>query len=354
MTKGVNKMTNKLPLQLNIQFFAGITRLADVIEPTYFTNYVVNRVVEKSAIINSGIAEHSEEYDMLASQASTLIEMPFYNDLTGDSEVITDTGALTPEGLTTGKDVAKKQMRAKSWGANGLAGALTKTDPMGVIGELVADFWVKDMQKILLAQLEGLFKGAGMDALVHDISAADTTTNPDAGLLTGSSFVDATQKLGDAKDNVTAVIMHSAVEAYLVKRQLIEYSEQTNELGQVIRVPYFMSKRVIVDDAAPFDPTSLTATMYIFGPGAIALGNGSDQNIIQTEVDRDSLASSGEDFLITRRIFLLHARGVKWTNSSIAGTFPTNAELANGANYERVYDAKKLRFIRFAFRIANI
>src|SRR5690606_39059657 len=107
----------------------------------------------------------------------------------------------------------------------------------------------------------------------------------------------------------------------------IEYVQEAN---QSVRVPYFMGKRVIVDDAMGFDTGTGVANAYLFGQGALAWGNGSHPNIIGTEVDRDSLASSGEDFLINRNIYILHPRGVKFTEASVASDFPTNAELANG------------------------
>ena len=140
------------------------------------------------------------------------------------------------------KDVARKHGRARVWGANGLSALLSGDDPMRAIGDLVASYWQREMQTILLATLDGIFKSASMADLVHDIS--DLQQN--AALITGESFIDAAQKLGDAKELLTGVMMHSAVEAYLAKRQLIEYVQ---EADQSDRVPYFLNKRVIVDES---------------------------------------------------------------------------------------------------------
>jgi hypothetical protein len=324
-----------------------ITRLADVIEPAVFTAYTVQKTTEKSALIQSGIMVNNQELDTLASGPNTLIDMPYFNDLDGDSEVMTDDGYITPDKITTGADKAKKQARTRAWGSNGLSAFLSGADPSKAIASLAADYWVREMQKILMSLLSGVFASPSMSTHVHDITGA----TGDGALVSGPTFVDATQKLGDAKDQLTAVIMHSAVEAYLVKRQLIEYVNQTNELNQTIRIPYFMGKRVIVDDAMPFDTQNLVGEMYLFGAGAIALGNGSHPRILQTEIDRDSMSSSGEDYLINRKIFIMHPIGIKWTENTIAGSFPTNAELANGANWQRVYDPKKIRVVKFKFKI---
>lgn len=320
------------------------TRIADIIQPEVFTPYTIQRTMELSALINSGIVENNEEFDRLASGPNTIVNMPYWNDLTGDSEVMKDNGALTPGKIGSNKDVAVKHGRARAWGANGLSALLSGDDPMKAIGDLVANYWAREMQKILLATLDGVFASTSMQDKVLDISAASPSS-----LFTPEAFVDATQLMGDAKDLLTGVMMHSAVEAYLAKLQLIEY-EETKDKN--VRIPYFMNKRVIVDDSMPFDTATKTGTMYLFGNGAIALGNGSHPRIIETEVDRDSLASSGEDFLINRRIFILHPRGVKWTDSVKADVFPTNTEIKNGASWERVYELKAVRIVKFKFKIA--
>lgn len=325
-----------------------ITRIADVIQPEVFTGYVQRKSLEKSALVQSGIVENSSEFDDLASGPNTLINMPYWNDLDGDSEVMSDTGALTPGKIGTNKDVARKNGRARSWGANGLSAMLSGDDPMGAIANSVSNYWVREDQKFLLNTLTGVFGAASMAGHVHDISAAVATEDQ---LLGGDTFVDASQKLGDAKDKLTGVMMHSAVEAYLVKKQLVDYVDTVNELNQQIKIPYFMSKRVIVDDAMPFDAGTLIGEMYLFGAGAIAYGNGSDPNILETEVARDSMASSGEDYLVNRKVFVMHARGIKWTEASVVGDFPTNAELATGGNYELVFNPKAIRVVKHKFKI---
>lgn len=324
-----------------------ITRLADVIQPDIFTAYSIQRTMQKSALVQSGIVANDPQFDALASGPNTIVDMPYFNDLTGDSEVMKDDGFLTPGNIGTNADKAKKHGRARAWGANGLSAFLSGADPMNAIADLVSEYWVREMQKITLSTLKGVFASASMANHKLDISAG----TGGAEVLDGASFVDAAQRLGDAKDQLTAVIMHSAVEAFLVKRQLIEYVNQTNELNQQIRVPYFMGKRVIVDDAMPFDPATLTSEMYIFGNGALALGNGSHPRIVATEVDREKMSSSGEDYLINRRVFILHPRGIKWTETSIVDEFPTNAELENGTNWQLVYEPKKIRIVDFKFKI---
>lgn len=321
-----------------------ITRLQDVIQPEVFTPYSIQRTMELSALIQSGIAQNTKEFDELASGPNTLINMPFWDDLTGDPEVMDDEGETTPGKITANKDVARKMAWTKSYGANALSAMLSGDDPMKAIADLFAAYWSRQYQQMLLSILDGVFAADNMDEKVHDIS----TETGDAALISGRTFLDAVQLMGDAKDLLTGVMFNSAVETYLAKNDLIEYKEESQ--GKV-RIPYFMGKRVIVDDAMPFDTQTGVAVSYLFGAGAIAWGNGSHPDILETEVVRNGLSLAGEDILVNRRLPLLHPRGVKWTETNVAKAFPSFTELEDGANWSRVYEPKAIRIVKFQFKI---
>ena len=324
------------------------TKIADVIQPEIFTQYVINRTMELSELIESGIAEHSAEFDALASGPNTLIHMPFWNDLTGEPEIMDDKGHTVPGKLSTGQDIARKIAFTKSFGANALVGHLAGDDPMRVIADRFAVYWNRVYQKVLLKQLEGVFTSAKMKDKVLDI----TKLSDEKALISGDTFLDACQLMGDAKDSITAVMMNSAVETKLRKLDLLERTEALSAMGKPIYT--FMGHRVVVDDAMKYDKEKKEAEMYLFGNGAIAWGNGHDSKIKETEVVRDGLSLAGEDILVNRKISILHPRGIKFTESSVAGTFPTIAELAKGTNWERVYEPKAIRISKFAFKTDNV
>ena len=66
------------------------TTLTDVIVPELFTPYVVQRTMELSALFQSGIVTNNAEFDRLASEAAPIHNMPFFEDLTGDSEAVVE------------------------------------------------------------------------------------------------------------------------------------------------------------------------------------------------------------------------------------------------------------------------
>lgn len=325
-------------LKMDLQLFAG-TKIADVIVPDVFNQYVIERTAELSAFYQSGIISHNPELDKLATAGGKLINMPFWEDLDGDDEVLSDTTPLGVDKITANKDVAALLMRGKAWSANDLAKALSGDDPMRAIGDLVAAYWARRQQVTLINTLKGVFASGTMAANSLDISGESTNFG-----FTGQTFLDASYKLGDAEDKLTGISVHSQVYANLRKQNLIEFALNSENK----QIPTYMGKRVIVDDGMPVE--SDVFTTYIFGQGAVGLGNGAAP--VPTETDRDSL--QGDDILINRQHFLLHPRGVKFTNTAVAGESPTNAELATAGNWERVYEPKNVRIVQFKHKLATL
>lgn len=309
-----------------------VTRIANIIKPSVFNPYVIERTNELSALYTSGIIAPVPDLT-LTGKGGDAIAMPFWKDLTGDDEVLSETTPLTPGAITSGQDYATLHTRGRAWGVNDLAKSLSGDDPMGAIADLVAAYWARRMQALTIASLTGAFAASSMSGLVLDIHSESGA----AAKFTGDTFVDACQKLGDAKDKLTAVIMHSAVQANLLKLELIEFRPDSEGKPTL---PYFQGKRVIVDDTMPTATGQYTS--YIFGAGALGYGEGGAP--VPTETDRDSL--QGDDILINRKHFVLHPRGVKWKGAP-SGVSPTNVELATGTNWERVYEAKSIRIVKF-------
>lgn len=309
------------------------TTVADVIVPEVFNPYVVEKTTELSALYQSGIVASSDELNSLALSGGRLINMPYWNDLDGEDEVLSDINALDVERITSGQDIAVLLMRGKAWSVNDLAKALSGDDPMQVIGQLVAGYWARRMQAAILSILEGVFAAPSMAPNVYN---TDVRIDSDNMIL-------ASQCLGDAKSKLTGYLMHSAVEADLARQDLIDF---TKDSTGSIEIPTYFGKPVIVDDGCPV--ANGVYTTYIFGQGAIGYGEGAAP--VPTETTRDAL--SGDDILINRRHFILHPRGVRWLDQVVADRSPTNAELANPANWLRVYDAKNVRMVKYTHRIA--
>ncbi|WP_373350914.1 major capsid protein [Acinetobacter bereziniae] len=312
------------------------TKIADVIVPELFTQYVINKTAEKSALWQSGIIGKPDVDIAFGTKGGAVVNMPFWNDLKGESEVLSDTTPLSVNNITASQDVAILHARGKAWGANDLAEALSGDDPLGAVADLAADYWAREFQGFTVNTLKGVFGSPSMAGNVHDISALTGA----AAAINGDSFIDASYKLGDAVDKLTAIAMHSFTMAALAKQGLIQ---TIRDADGVVLYKTFMDRRVIIDDGMPVDGDVFTS--YLFGQGAIAYKDVGAP--VAVETDRDSLAST--DILINRQHFVLHPRGIKWAGAS--GIAPNNTGLATASNWERVYEPKQIRIVAFKHKI---
>ena len=330
------------------------TTLQDVIVPKLFNPYVINRTMELSALVQCGIIANNTEFDALASQAAPPVNMPFFEDLTGESEQIIEGTDLDENKITSNKDVAAIIRRAKMWSATDLSAALAGSDPMAAIATRVAQFWSRDLQKELVALLDGIFGTipAGEEGTppaetrlasnLLDISGK----SGNAANWSGSAFIDAEQLLGDAKAQLTGICMHSATQAYLKKQNLIETVQPSNDVA----FGTYQGKRVIIDDGCPAEKGVYTT--YLFGNGAIALGNGNPVGFVPTETDRAKRKGSGVDYLINRKTMILHPRGIAWQNAEVEKTEgPSRLEIANPKNWKPVYEHKQIRIVAFKHKL---
>jgi hypothetical protein len=325
---------------------SGVTKttIGDVIVPAVFNPYVIERTAELSAFYQSGIIARTPALDALASSGGKLVNIPFWEDLDGNDEVLSDKTALTVGKIRAEQDVAALLARGRAWSVNDLAKALSGDDPMAAIGDLVAAYWARRFQAILIKTLDGIF-GHGdtkMNTNKHDISGSATAEDDD--VISAKTAVDAIYKLGDNADKLTGFAMHSATVAKLTKDDLIE-TIPPSEGKPAVRM--FLGKPVIVDDGLPV--SSGVYTTYIFGAGAFGWGEGAAP--VPTETARDALA--GDDILVHRRHFILHPRGVAFQNKQVSGPTPSNDELANYRNWERVYESKNVRIVQFKHRLVT-
>jgi len=315
-------------------------RLAEIIIPEVFNPYVIMKTEEKSRLRASGIVQTVPGLEL--TNGGVLINMPFWHDLGKGSEVLEIGKKLTPSRITAGKDVAVLHTRGKAWTDSDLSTTFTGSDTMGAIANLVADFWVRDEQDMLLATLGGVFSSPSMDSNLLDIT--DRSSSEGGPSISRNSLIDAISLLGDSGRNLTGIVCHSSVMYDLAKKEILDAKVNTGDTNTAPEFQTYLGRQVIDDDGCPFEGGVYTT--YIFGIGAIGFASGTPK--VPTETGRDELA--GEDTLVNRRHFILHPRGVKF-KGTFEGTTPTNDELADGDNWERVYEPKNVRIVAFKHRI---
>jgi hypothetical protein len=327
------------------------TAVADIIIPTEFERYAIERTAELSNFGQCGIVEHAPEFDALASGGGREVKMPFWKDLTATRQLLSDSASLTVNKITSDQDIARIQNDAQVWSVNHLAKVISGDDPMQAIVDLVAAYWARIDEGLIVSSLKGMFAAATMSGNLLAIHSESVASQSAATRLNGATFVDACAKLGDVSDRLTAVAMHSATEASLRKLDLIDFIPDSEGKAQLRT---FQGRRVIVDDNLPTRAGSTDGTVYtsyLFGQGAFAKGAAPlDGTPLQggfgtegVEVARVPLDS--DTVLINRRRYVLHPRGVKFNSASVAGDSPTNAELETASNWTRVYENKNVRVV---------
>lgn len=315
-----------------------VTKIADVVQPDLFAQYVIDKTTEKSEIMNAGVVENNAELNRLITGGGTILTMPKWNDLGGKSQVLDDTNPITVNNITSKSELATLLIRANAWGAHELAGAMAGDDPMKAIAERVADWWVRDEKSNIMAILNGVFASSGMSGLISDITSATDSK------ISANAVLDAKQLMGDASDLLTMIYMHSATFTELQKQNVIQFIPAAESK---VSIPTYLGYRVVCDDSAPVDTSGATPkyTTYLLARGAIQRGIGTPATLTSVETDRDSLGST--DYLINRQAKVLHPKGISWIGSAnITGATPSDAELATGTNWNRVSDIKKIGMVK--------
>lgn len=305
------------------------TKIIDIIEPKVFAPYVIAQTTYLSNLIQSGIITQGDRLNALVSGGGRTINMPMWTRLSGNSEVLSDTTPLTPGKIGTAQDVAVMHLRGRAWQANELASAVAGSSAVDAIANQIAEYWVREEQSIFINTIKGVFDSA--------IMTAEHVLNKSTDKISAENVLAAKQLLGDASTSLSIMVMHSATFTALQVQNLILYIP--NARGEIV-IPTYLGYRVIQDDTTPVDNNVYST--YLFGAGVFGRGDGVPVGFTPVETDRDSL--QGDDILINRRAFVLHPMGIKWKGSP-AGTAPTNAELAIGTNWERVYERKAVPMV---------
>lgn len=332
------------------------TRIADLVEPTEFAEYTLERSATKSTFFSSGIVANNT-FASEVEGGGRYASMPHIKDIdSGASNVDSDDpdADATPGKASSGLVDAFKHNRNKSIEGADLASIVAGTNPLTTLADRFITYWDREYQTVMLQSSLGvLADNIANDSgdMVHVVSNDSSDALALAEQLTGDTMVEAMQTMGDSKSDLVAVGIHSRIHANLQKQGLLlEHFDL--ETGALL-FETFMGKRVIMNDNMPVvaGTNRLTYTSILFAAGAFGHGEGSP--LVPVETDRNAKGGNGGgiEWITTRRKFMLHPAGISFVGKKSAGFAaegPTNAELAAAANWNREYERKniKLAFIK--------
>lgn len=324
------------------------TRLTDVIYGPLFLPTTILRIAQLSRLRNSPIVSADPEIQRFANGPGDIVQMPFWNDLAGDSNVSTDdpSQSAVPNKLSQGQDQGRKIRRNNGWQAANLVAAVLAEDPLDVVAQLIAEYWVREEEKVLGQVLNGVFASTGMAGNKLDVASENGNSTPVK--LDPEVAANAYALLGEYGQTLSGVLMHSRVYYNLrAARAIQKFQDPVSGLS----FDTWDDKVVFVSDACPRVAGSTSGfkyTSYLFGNGALAYAEATGDGGPKKPVEIESAASAGNgegiETVWYRRHFVIHPRGVAFTGSP-AGNSPTNTELATGGNWTRKYDPKLLRMV---------
>jgi hypothetical protein len=321
------------------------TRLADVVIPTEFTEYVTQNTMETSALVQSGIVSRNGVIEGQLTAGADSFTVPFWNDLADDeANIAGDDPAViaTPRKLTTEKQIVRKAFLHNSWSAMNLASELSGSDAMVRIQERVTAYWTRQLQRRLIASLNGILA----DNVAND--SGDMLLDITGGTGAAAQFsaeaaIDAAGTMGDQMGGIAGIAMHSDIYRKALKNDLVEFVPDSE--GRNFAT--FRGMAVVVDDLLPktlvdSDPDYDAYISVLFSPGAVGWGLTPPRIALGTELENKPGAGNGggQQILHSRVNVAMHPAGFQWLEGSVADESPVIAELALAANWNRVVERK--------------
>lgn len=247
--------------------------------------------------------------------------------------------------------------RAKAWVEKDFSEDLTGVDFMDNVRAQVAEYKDGLDQSTLKAVLQGIF---AMSSGTKNIEFVEKHTTSIEGNLVATTLNTATNKAcGANKKKFSLVIMHSDVATNLENLQLVEYLKYTDASGiqRNLELAQWGNKLVVIDDDMPINVVEETSdgagdgyteyTTYVLGEGAIGFEDIGAK--VPYEMDRDPAKNGGEDTLYMRQRKVFAPKGISYEKTTQVSLSPTDAELANGANWSIVHSGEAVAANRSYF-----
>lgn len=324
-----------------------VTQIADIYNPLVFNAAVDEAATEKNRMLQSGILASNPLIDEMASQGGSIGELPFFSPIgTGEPDYVTDNPAnlATPDKISTAKMIYRLAKMHKSWSTMDVARELALKDPLTAITDKIGGYWATQVQKRVIKSAMGvLADNVANDSsdMLKTVATDNVAAVTDAERISADVVLDAAQTMGDAKDALVAIAMHSVVYTKLQKQNLIDYIP--NARGEVV-IPTYLGMEVIVDDGLPATAGTnrITYTTILFGRGAFSYGSG--RVMMPSEIERVANAGygGGQDIIHTRRSEIIHPVGTAFLSASVAGLSATLTELGTATNWNRVMARKNV------------
>ena len=318
------------------------TRLTDVVVPEEFTSYIVQNTMEKTALVEAGVAVRNGEIEAQLTAGADAFTVPNWFDLGNDeANIVSDDPAVdaVPRKLVAGRQVIRKSFLHNSWSAMNLASELAGDDAIARIRNRAAAYWTRQAQRRLVASLNGILA----DNEAND--SGDMVYGTAATAFDAIAIINAAATLGDSMRDLSAVAMPSDVYSQELRDDLVATERQSD--GGFIQT--FRGLAIVVDDGMPYSSGDSSYVTALFGARAVGYGVVKPRIAEGTEIENKPSSGNGggQQILHSRVNLAIHPAGFSYTGIPAAAS-PSIAELAAAANWDRVFERKAipLAFLR--------
>ncbi len=304
----------------------------------YFTDTMEGVFTQRNAALSSGVME---EVPGNGNFSGFLFQAPWYDTLSGDSQVISSaSSAATVNAMGTLKSSFPMLEREKAFGWEQMLKIYSQSDPTAEAARQIATYVANETHRIAGVVTNGAFASASL-------SAVNAYTPGSA--LTNDAAVTAKGLIGDNQDVLSSVIWHSAIHNKALKEKWSTPLDNTNGQADAYRkgvVYEYLGCMTYQSDSfcaatAGVYPTYFAAPgsiIYKFRPrsadalnGAVRLFN-INAGPVQCEVELSRTQAGGGTDIMTIRFSLgVGIKGVEWGVAAAEGT--TDAALATGTNW---------------------
>lgn len=227
------------------------TRISDVVVPEVLSDMVTAQISPYMDFLRTGVA--TKDYgNKDISDGGHFAKVPFYDQLTGTDDVLTDSTSLVPGKITTDTDIGVVCHRGQAWASRDLAKILSGDDPQKEIAKQVAKFWGKRFNAATIAVLNGVFD-ASAGTLKDTHRVKDGADSSAAVIISAGSIIKAASKLGDMMTEFDAIAVHSLVYADMLRAKLVSFPalNDPNTVDLTANPGKFLGLDIIVSDTLP-------------------------------------------------------------------------------------------------------
>lgn len=331
------------------------TTISDLWTPDIWIQGTSEKAKAFPSLLNSGVVINPPLFDKIASGAGIAANIPFYKDVSDDTDDIqVEDTAPTPGEITSGKQICPILNRVKAYDVTALAEQVSgaSPDPVGEILGQIGNGRMKRRQRTLVSCLRGAF-GGGADANgsaseltsmrveAFDESGTDATNDQK---MSADLFIAAKALLGELGDSLRggAILTHPNIVAQL---EILDKGSFKNGVESGLpftvttyrNIPIFTSNLLVRAGST----NGYVYETYILSAGSVGYGGKAQSSRVGDTahliVDETQIAKNNLT-VYDRNRYLLHLNGMKWVGTP-GGQSATDAELATIANWDLAFSS---------------